>query len=73
MICYLGAHYVAFFRNLESDFEYDLSLTDVDSIRRSKLGYWTLYDDMTVKDYPDWGSVVKICIEGLIKPTVLFY
>lgn len=73
MICYLGAHYVAFFRTVESDLEYDPSLTYQPYQGNFSQNKWFLYDDITVKSLGDWSNVVKVCIDACIKPTVLFY
>jgi hypothetical protein len=73
MICYLGAHYVAFFRTVESDLEYDPSLTYQNYQGNFNQNKWYLYDDITVKELGDWSNVIKVCIDACIKPTVLFY
>lgn len=69
----MGAHYVGFFRNVESDLDYDPTLLTEDYQSPFKVNKWSLYDDDIVKDFFKWYDVVKACIEGLMKPTTLFY
>jgi hypothetical protein len=38
-----------------------------------KQNKWFLYDDIIVKELGDWSSVVRVCVEACIKPTVIFY
>ena len=38
-----------------------------------KSNRWTIYDDVGIRDFVDWTSVVKSCTTDLIKPTLLFY
>ena len=32
-----------------------------------------MYDDVGVRDFDEWSSVVKCCVGDLIKPTLMFY
>lgn len=58
---------------MESDLFYDPSFQRRDYQIPFRANHWCLYDDEVVKDFFNWFDVVKACVEGLIKPTTLFY
>jgi len=58
---------------VESDLDYDPTLLADDYQSPFKVNKWSIYDDEIVKDFYNWYDVVKACVEGLMKPTTLFY
>lgn len=61
LVCFYGAHYVSFFRELEMP----------------RYSYvepkWKIYDDSHVEEFYNWKYVIKRCAETAMRPTVLFY
>ena len=62
MVCFIGAHYLSFFRNLNKE-------TGVSSY---KVGKWTMYNDEVTEIY-NWEKLITICSEYGMRPTILFF
>lgn len=61
MICFVGAHYLIFLRN---------PALKIDKYNITK---WKLYNDTEIKEFRDWNSILKYCLENKCIPTVLIY
>eukprot|EP00347_Sterkiella_histriomuscorum_P005427 403356658 len=79
MICYSGAHYVAYFKNKEiittssvnhSSLQYTLNSYQRKSQSQQK---WKLLNDHFVDNKASWAEVVKEAVLSNMIPTVLFY
>lgn len=58
MICFWGAHYFSYFRDLDS---------------KTGSDCWYLYDDHKVTNVGSWDSVIGRCINGREKPILLLF
>lgn len=63
MICYVGAHYITYFRTLPEESKDDLY----------SIGKWKIYNDDQVKEMFNWEDIIKESCAMLIKPTIIFY
>jgi hypothetical protein len=61
LVCFYGAHYVSFYRELEM-VKY--------SVTEPK---WKIYDDNHIEEFYYWKDVIKRCAETTMRPTLLFY
>ena len=61
LVCFYGAHYVSFYRELD--------MPKYSSIEPK----WKIYDDTQIEEFYYWKDVIKRCAETIMRPTVLFY
>ena len=80
MICYQGAHYIAFFRRLLIKLDYlacdpttvsqDLKTMESEITKQTE---WTYFDDAMIESKGTWFDIVQHCTENRVYPTVLIF
>jgi hypothetical protein len=67
MVCFYGKHYKAFFNQSVPKEAGASTATSSDSMA------WFALDDSKATELGNWQSVVRFCLEGMWRPTLIIY
>ena len=64
-VCFVGAHYFIFVRNMKPQSK-DIYPED------GSRSEWTLFNDASIRHFRTWSSVVEYCVDTKTVPTIVF-